>query len=97
MKYAVLDTSFILSCIRKKIDFFEAFNLFIKGQVVADYFSVFPYGDKSIPPEERYYGEGIIMENGYKFIQYGGGCSGEDCNTSFIIDNEDKLVASNGW
>jgi len=27
MKYAVLDTSFILSCIRKKIDFFEKIPL----------------------------------------------------------------------
>ena len=39
MKYVVLDTNFILSCIRKKIDFFEeikfmGFNVLIPTQVI---------------------------------------------------------------
>lgn len=82
----------------KKMDFFEAFNQYIKGQVVKDYFSVNAYGDKKIlDVAERYYGEGVEMENGYKLLSYGGGCSGEDCNVSFIVDDEGILVARNDW
>ena len=82
----------------KGLDFFEAFNTYIKGQTVKDYFSVAPYG-QSISPDvaKRYFGEGIVLENGYKLLQYGGGCSGEDCNTSFIVDDEGVLVARNDW
>jgi len=41
MKYALLDTSFILSCIRKKIDFFEeinfmGFRILIPKQVIEE-------------------------------------------------------------
>jgi len=41
MKYAVLDTNFILSCIRKKIDFFEeirlmGFKILIPTQVIRE-------------------------------------------------------------
>ncbi len=41
MKYAVLDTNFILSCIRKKIDFFEeiqlmGFKILIPMQVIRE-------------------------------------------------------------
>jgi rRNA-processing protein FCF1 len=41
MKYAVLDTNFILSCVRKKIDFFEkikfmGFKILIPMQVIAE-------------------------------------------------------------
>jgi hypothetical protein len=81
-----------------KMDYFDAFNEFIKGQVVKDYFSVAPYGDKKIlDVANRYFGDGIECENGYKMITFGGGCSGEDCNTSFIIDQEGSLVARNDW
>lgn len=82
----------------KGMDYFEAFNTYIKGQVVKDYFSVAPYGNKDIlDVANRYFGEGIECENGYKMISYGGGCSGEDCNTSFIIDPGNDLVAKNDW
>jgi hypothetical protein len=56
----------------KGLDFFEAFNTYIKGQTVKDYFSVAPYG-QSISPDvaKRYFGEGIVLENGYKLLQYG--------------------------
>ena len=81
-----------------KLDYFDTFNEFIKGQVVKDYFSVPPYGQSiSELPRERYYGDGIECENGYKMITFGGGCSGEDCNTSFIIDDQGVLVARNDW
>lgn len=41
MKYVILDTSFILSCIRKKIDFFEeisfmGFKIIIPKQVIQE-------------------------------------------------------------
>ncbi len=34
MKYAVLDTNFVLSCIRKKIDFFEKIPLMGMGIII---------------------------------------------------------------
>ncbi len=80
-----------------KISFGEAFDTYIKGQIIEGHYSVNPYGDYNLPPEERYYGDGVILKNGYKFIQHGGGCSGEDCNTTFIIDDNDILVATNNW
>lgn len=82
----------------KGLDFFEAFNTYIKGQTIKEYVSYPPYG-QSISPDvaERYFGEGVECANGYKMITYGGGCSGEDCNTTFIIDDKDVLIARNDW
>jgi hypothetical protein len=79
------------------IPFHEAFKKFIQGQSVKAPFSVYAYGDQSKPHEERFYGEGIELSNGYKMLHHGGGCSGEDCNTSFIVDNENNLVARENW
>jgi hypothetical protein len=82
---------------KPKIPFFEAFDLYIKGQVVKSMISYSPFGDYEKPQEDRYYGDGIEFENGYKLISYGGGCSGEDCNTTSIIDNENDLISTNNW
>ena len=49
------------------------------------------------PSEQNFYGEGLIFSNGYKMISHGGGCSGEDCNVTFIVSPEDKLVAKLNW
>ena len=82
----------------KHMDYYEAFDQFIRGQIVNDYISVPPFGDKNTPDvANRFYGDGIVLENGYKLLQYGGGCSGEDCNTSFIVDDQDELIARNNW
>ena len=81
----------------KSMDFNDAFNQYIKGQVVRDHYSVPAYGDHELPHEERYYGEGIVCENGYKMISFGGGCSGEDCNTTFIIYPDGMLLAKSDW
>ena len=82
----------------KELNFSEAFNTYIKGQTIKDHFSVAPFG-RDISPDvaKRYFGDGIVLENGYKLLNYGGGCSGEDCNTTFIVDDEDVLVARNDW
>lgn len=77
--------------------FDEAFNKYIVNQEVVGGYYIDPFGDYNLPPEKRYYGDGIILKNGYKFIQYGGGCSGEDCNTSFIIDNNNNLISKKDW
>lgn len=79
------------------IPFHEAFNQFIKGQVITEFCSVQPFGDHNKPHGERFYGEGIICANGYKILHYGGGCSGEDCNTTYIVDDHDNLIASDNW
>lgn len=80
-----------------EMQFYEAFEKYIKGQVVKDHYSVAAYGDNTLPHAERFYGEGMVFENGYKYLSHGGGCSGEDCNTSFIVDPSDKLVAFSNW
>ena len=79
------------------MNFFDAFNAYIKGQTVKESISINPYGDMNIPLEERYYGQGMSMNNGYKILYHGGGCSGEDCNTTFIVDPDNSLVARNDW
>jgi len=81
----------------KKIPFNEAFDLYIKGQTAKCVRAYAAYGNRDKPYDERFYGEGVEFANGYKLISYGGGCSGEDCNTSFIIDNEDNLIATDNW
>lgn len=76
-----------------KMEFHEAFNKFIKGQKVKEHANE-PYksGDFSAA-----HGEGMLFENGYKYIAYGGGCSGMDCNTHYIVDPEGNTVASYDW
>lgn len=77
--------------------FHEAFNQHIKGKVIKDFVSFSPFGDNNAPVAERFYGEGIETVDGYKFISYGGGCSGEDCNTQFIVSPENKLMATDSF
>jgi hypothetical protein len=83
--------------IDNRIEYFDAFIQFIKGKTVLEYYSVDPYGDRNLPDEERYYGDGIIVEGNYKMISHGGGCSGEDCNMSFILSPYDKIIAKRDW
>lgn len=73
--------------------FQDAMENHIHGQKVVKAVSYPPYGDDKQP----FYGDGLEFENGYKYISFGGGCSGEDCNTTYIIDNEDKMVAVFLW
>lgn len=79
------------------MSFLEAFEKYIKGKKVKD-LAYFPeYGDHNTPFEERFYGHGVVVTGGYKFLCFGGGCSGEDCNTSFIVSPKNKLVARTDW
>jgi len=79
------------------MNFNEAFNVYILGQTAQSGYHIPPYGNHNLPSDERYYGDGIVFGNGYKYISHGGGCSGEDCNTTFIIDSNDKLIAKTNW
>ena len=78
-------------------DFDKVFRDHIEGQTVNTAVSFPPYGDWNIPSDERYYGNGLVFSNGYMILYHGGGCSGEDCNTTFIVDDNGKLVARNDW
>lgn len=80
-----------------KMDYFEAFEQFIKGKRVLSYYSVPAYGDYNLEFTERFYGDGIAVEGNYKMIHHGGGCSGDDCNSSFIVSPDDKLIARHDW
>jgi hypothetical protein len=79
------------------MNFAEAFEKHIKGQTVVDCISISPFGDINKPMGQRYYGNGLKFSNGYKILHYGGGCSGEDCNTTFIVDENDNLVDTMNW
>ncbi len=41
--------------------------------------------------------QGITFENGYTYASQGGGCSGEDCNSSFIIDKNNIIIEEYTW
>ncbi len=75
------------------MNFNEAFDKYIKNNIAIDYVSIPAYGDLNKPHDERFYGSGIVTEDGYKMLNHGGGCSGEDCNVIFIVDYNDKIVA----
>ncbi len=75
-------------------EFMDAFDKYIKGQVVKTIVEV-PY--KNVTGLTPPHGEGLEFENGYKYISYGGGCSGNDCNTVYIVGPDEKLVASYDW
>lgn len=80
--------------VEEKMSYHEAFELFIKGQKALRQVSIPAFGDHTKPHDQRYYGDGIEFENGYAALAYGGGCSGHDCNTYFIVDlKTDRLVA----
>jgi hypothetical protein len=79
------------------LDFSIVFNKYIKNQKIKEQISIYAYGDYNLPIEERYYGNGVELDNGYKILYYGGGCSGEDCNTTFIVDDKNKLIAKETW
>lgn len=83
--------------IKTEMDYFEAFKQFIKGNKVIEDISIPAYGDYSLPANERYYGDGIIVEGDYKMISHGGGCSGEDCNISFILSPDNEIIAKRYW
>ena len=74
-----------------KMNFSESFNKFIKGKIViSDYtaFDNYDYMDK-----DYHKGYGIIVEGDYKMIHDGGGSSGEDCNTTYIISPDNKIIS----
>ena len=74
------DDLFELEEEQKLLTFTEAFEKYVKGQIIMS--------DA---------GDGIILKNGYKYEHFGGGCSGEDCNTTYIFDPDGKLVAKEDW
>lgn len=81
---------------KKPINYNEAIEKFIIGQKVTGFFSKPAYATND-PADEKYYGEGFQYENGFKTISFGGGCSGEDCNTSWVVGPDNKIVASISW
>lgn len=74
-----------------------AFEKYIMGQKVLSSACYPPYGNYDKPFDQRYYGNGMLFQNGYTILYFGGGCSGEDCNTTFIVDPEGNLIARDNW
>ena len=70
------------------MDFFPDDNL-----SYSDAFDKYIKGQKAISEED-----GVIrFENGYSVHNHGGGCSGEDCNSTWIEDNKGKKIAKSEW
>ena len=80
-----------------EINYYDAFNMYIKGRKVLDTYYVPPYGNLSLEIGKRFWGKGMIVEGGYKILFHGGGCSGEDCNVSFIVSPDNEYIASIDW
>ena len=70
--------------------FAEAFEKFIKGQVVK---SEVEFNYNEIKNSPTLYGYGLAFENGYKVISYGGGSSGYDYNDQYIINPDNEKIA----
>lgn len=70
-------------------NFNDAMNSFIIGQVAKRKYNYYDsVGTDYI---------GIEFENGYKYVSHGGGCSGEDCNSTLILDPNDKIISEYNW
>jgi hypothetical protein len=68
----------------EKISFEKAFPLYILGQTIKGTYNYKNY-------------EGIECANGYKYVSLGGGCSGEDANTTMILDKDDNIICELDW
>jgi hypothetical protein len=78
--------------------FSEAFDNHIKGQVVSGRYSDRPLCKRGDNFEPYYaYVDGVRFDNGWSYANHGGGCSGEDCNTTFIISPDNKVVSLEEW
>lgn len=78
----------------EKLSYSEAFDKYIKGQTVKEWYQNYRDFSGKIPYNEQHQGFGMKMENNYKIVFYGGGCSGEDCNYSCIVDPNGKLIST---
>ena len=72
MKYIVLDTNFILSCIRKKIDFFNdltfaGFSLIIPKEVVRELEKISETGGKKFQDESKI-ALSLLKKNDFKEV-----------------------------
>lgn len=71
--------------------YWETFEKYVKGQKIVDHYATQPY----INGQKLYcMSEGVELENGYKFVSYGGMVAGKDCNFSYILNENDEVVAS---
>ena len=70
--------------------FDEAFNTLIKGKKIVAWVDIQPEGTYS-------YAQGIQVEDGYIYAHHGGGCSGNDCNTTWILTNDGKIISQSDW
>lgn len=81
-----------------QLTFNQAFEQFIKGKTVASTYSDRPLILRNNEWKPYYaYVKGVTFDNGYSHASHGGGCSGEDCNETFIISPENKVIASFDW
>ena len=70
------------------MNFREAFEKFVKGQSILEETS----------REINYtIAEGIILENNYSYLSYGGGASGEDINTKYIVCPKGEVIAKESF
>lgn len=72
-------------------DFVAVFNVHIRGHWARKCYWK-SYNPNPVIGNNDYYGFVTEFEHGWKTCCFGGGCSGNDCNTIWIIDSDDKVV-----
>ena len=98
MKEVLLDTNFILSCIRNKIDFFEELNLMgfkilIPKQVVFELASILDSKKKLKFKEEASLALQLLKNNSFKEVDLGVSYVDEGIR-KFSKNNKDVIVAT---
>ena len=73
-----------------ELTFDEVFDKYIKDQKIIS--------EITVRPSKHYTNAvGILCENGYKYVTQGGCCHGDDCNTTWILDENNKIIISKDW
>ena len=70
------------------MEFNEAFEKFVKGQTVKNVTTIrvkFTFMD------------GLLFENNYSYVSYGGGAGGEDYNEKYIISPKGEIIAEQNF
>ena len=79
------------------LTFPEAFDKYINNKSVIGRYNDRPLINRNGKWEPYVFCHGVKFENGYVWASHGGGCSGEDCNETFIISPDNKYVAGFDW
>lgn len=77
------------------ISFEQVYEKYVKNRkIIEQYYGKPVYENGQF---QSLYMQGIILSNKYIYAHYGGGCSGNDCNTIYIISPANIIIAEKKW